>query len=101
MTRADLSRKADIPYHRINPWFVRPTAKPSGPDLTTVARVMGVSEDWLVNGGRRRPFDARESLAARIARLDDDGRAQVESFLDYLLERRSTTRSDRKPESDK
>ena len=71
MNRADLSRATNIPYHRLNPWFIRPGAKASSADLLEVASFFGVSERYLLEGGQRDPFSPESGAAAEreIARL--------------------------------
>ncbi|MWP40254.1 helix-turn-helix domain-containing protein [Cereibacter sphaeroides] len=94
MTRADLARAAGIPYHRLNPWFSRPKAKPMGADLHAVARVMGVSEDFLLRGGERRPYSALDSLLRRAATLDPKGQEDLATYLEFLLARQEAARND-------
>ncbi|WP_340109760.1 helix-turn-helix transcriptional regulator [Pikeienuella sp. HZG-20] len=91
MSRADLARATDIPYHRLNRWFVRPDSKPNGPDLLAVSQALGVSEHYLINGGELRPYDVCESLVRRVRELDEEDTRQVAQFLDFLASRGSPT----------
>jgi transcriptional regulator with XRE-family HTH domain len=85
MTRADLERATGIPYHRINPWFVRETAKPNAQDVQTVAAYFGVAPDYLLHGITP---DARDEfideLIERAKALDDDKFNQLRVFLEFI-----------------
>lgn len=82
--RADLARAMGVSYHRVNPWWVRPGAKPSAADLLTLARLFSVSEKYLLLGGERRSFRRMEALLARAESLDEAAQDDLESYLDYL-----------------
>lgn len=84
--RSALSEQTGIPYHRLNPWFIRPKAKPNAADLLVLARFFDVTESYLLSGGTRRPFNWSESLARRADRLNSNGQALLEKQLDALLE---------------
>jgi len=82
--RAELGRLAGIPYHRLNPWWIRATSKPNASDLLAVAKTLNVSENYLLNGGDRRPFDRLEALLKRAENLDEKLQGELESYLEYL-----------------
>ncbi|WP_411838596.1 helix-turn-helix domain-containing protein [Paracoccus sp. ME4] len=85
LTRADLARLTNIPYHRINPWFVRENAKPNGADLEAVARVLEVSVSYLIHGGEREMLGPKAWIAATYDQLDPEQQQQLEGFVRFLL----------------
>lgn len=90
MNRADLARKTEIPYHRLNPWFVRGNAKPNGPDIERVAAVLGVSVSYLIYGDEPNPASAREWIASIYDQLGPEEKKQLESFVRYLVSQRGS-----------
>ncbi|TMV11920.1 hypothetical protein [Arenibacterium halophilum] len=96
--RKELERASGIAYHRLNPWFVRPAAKPNAADLLTLARLFNVSEEYLLDGGPRRPFQRMAALLARAEALDEAAQADLESYVDFLEQRYSARQSDRERE---
>ena len=85
MTRADLAREAGIPYHRLNPWFVRENSKPNGHDVDKVAEALKVSVGHLLNGDPAPNPSARDWILSSYEALDAAGRAQLEGFVKFLL----------------
>lgn len=89
MNRADLARLTGIPYHRLNPWFIREAAKPNAADVLSVARHLGVSARYLVNGGDREPFwegqtPEEQEIARLVSLLPDQLRHQLLGFAKAL-----------------
>lgn len=91
--RAALSRAVKIPYHRLNPWWVRPKAKANAADLLALAKFFDVDEEFLLRGGERKPFQRMAALLRRAEALDEAMQAELESYLTYL-EIRASHRSD-------
>lgn len=85
--RKSFASDVGIPYHRLDPWFRRPKAKPRGADLLMVARHLNVSQDYLLLGGERRPFDPSASLIEQAALLDDEGLRELENYARFLLQK--------------
>lgn len=85
LNRAELARKTGIPYHRINPWFVRENAKPNGPDIEAVASALGVSVSFLVYGREPDPATARDWISQTYQQLDADRQRQLEAFVQFLI----------------
>lgn len=85
--RKGLSRATDIPYHRIDPWFRRVKARPRGDDLLVVARYFDVDQDYLLNGGPRRPFNPSSGVLSLHQMLDAGSRKELEDFARFLLQR--------------
>lgn len=83
MTRADLARLAGLPYHRINPWFVRPNSKASGQDLFEVAKVLGVSASYLLHGTDNET--SREAVIRAFDQLSEAGQAELQNYAEFLL----------------
>lgn len=92
--RAELGRMTGIPYHRLNPWFIRPKAKPNAADLLAVARALDVSQDYLLHGGERRRFSRLAELVRRVEALDATAQDDLESYLEFLETRATRSRSD-------
>jgi hypothetical protein len=92
--RKTLSRDTEIPYHRIDPWFRRPKSKPRGTDLLIVARYFNVSQDYLMDGGERRPFDPKSSVLAQAQVLDDKSLRELEEFARFLVQRQEQRASE-------
>lgn len=82
--RAHLARVTGIPYHRLNPWFIRPSAKPNAGDLLILARTLNVSERYLLDGGERSTFNRMEDLIHRARRLSAEDQRRLEEYLDFL-----------------
>lgn len=87
-TKADLSREAGIPYHRLNPWFVRNT-KPNGPDIDAVARVLGVTTGHLVAGDPVSEPTAKDLILGYYDGLTGDRRRQLEDFARFLADQQA------------
>lgn len=85
INRAELARRANIPYHRLNPWFVRENAKPNGEDIEAVARVLNVSVSYLLHGGDREAQGPKAWIVQTYDQLDPDRRKQLEGFVKFLL----------------
>lgn len=92
--RAELSRKTGIPYHRLNPWWVRPTAKPNAADLLSLATFFDIEEDYLLNGGERRPFNSLADILRRAGSLGKNDQADLESYLIFLEARAARRKSE-------
>lgn len=86
--KADLARQSGIPYHRLNPWFVRNTA-PNGPDLDAVARVLGVTTGHLVAGDPMPEPNAKDSILRYYDGLTEDRRRQLEDFARFLADQQA------------
>lgn len=84
LTRAELGRATGIPYHRLNPWFVRPAARPNAADIETLASYFGVSTGHILNGDERQSSDAREYILSVYDRLPPKERQQLEGFAEFL-----------------
>ncbi len=98
--RKVLSKEAGIPYHRIDPWFRRLKAKPRGTDLLVVARYFNVSQDYLWEGGERRPFDPKSSLLAQAQVLDENGLRELEDFAHFLVQRQEQRANEQRQRQD-
>lgn len=89
--RAALGRDVGIPYHRLNPWWIRIKSKPNAADLLALAKFFDVSETYLLSGGPRKPFSRMASLLQRAESLDPQLQDELEIFLDFLEARRSSS----------
>lgn len=87
-SKADLGRAAKIPYHRLNPWFVRNTT-PNGPDLAAVARALGVTTGHLVAGEPITEPSARDAILGFYDSLTGDRRRQLEEFAQFLADQQA------------
>lgn len=85
LNRAELARRTDIPYHRLNPWFIRENAKPNGPDIERVAAALGVTVSYLIYGGEPDPKTAKNWILSTFDRLEPDQQKQLEGFARFLL----------------
>lgn len=83
ISRADLARMTGIPYHRLNPWFSRDNAKPSGPDLFEVAKSLGVSVSYLADGIVDQPND-KAKIMSLFDSLPAEKQQQLADFAHYL-----------------
>lgn len=92
--RASLARATGIPYHRLNPWFIRPKAKPNASDMLALSQALNVSETYLLHGGERSPRDRLDQLLVRVEALGAEAQDELESYLDYLEQKNSRARSD-------
>ena len=95
--RKELSRVTAIPYHRIDPWFRRPKAKPRGDDLLVVARFFDVDQDYLLSGGERRPFNLGSIVLDLHQKLDAKSQQELEDFARFLLQRQQRPASEEQP----
>lgn len=86
MNRADLARKAGIPYQRLNVWFTRENAKPNAADLERVAVAFNVSISYLIAGLEPNPATARDWVFQHYQRLAPDKQKQLEDFVRFLLQ---------------
>lgn len=86
LTKADLQRLTGIPYHRLNPWFIRDNAKPNATDVEAVAAGLQVPISHLLNGAPIESQGAREWLLATYDKLSPSGREQLEAFVRFLAE---------------
>lgn len=85
MTRADLARRTGIPYHRLNMWWARARAKPSGPDIEAVGRELGVSISFLLYGGDPDPASDRDWISRQYANMDPEQKKLLEAYAKFLL----------------
>lgn len=86
MSKADLSRLSAIPYHRLNPWFVRDNAKPNAEDIERVARALDVPIEHLLNGSDSAQKPAKEWILQVYDSLNDQQRQQLEGFVRFLAQ---------------
>lgn len=105
MSRADLARGTNIPYHRLNPWFIRPAAKPSAPDLLAVADHLGVSEDYLLGSSTSPDGDhalsqAEEEIRTLVSRLSDPLRRQLLGYAQGLVDAQENDTQSTREESE-
>lgn len=85
ITKAELSRLAGIPYHRLNPWFIRPNAKPNGEDIELVAKALKVTVEHLASGA---PMPNRRDWIMNVYdQMPPDLQREVERYARYLVER--------------
>lgn len=84
MNRRDLERATGIKYHRLNPWFFRENALPNGKDLKALCDYFDVSAAYLLEGTGPAP-DRRAELFARIDLLNEEGIADLEKYVDFIL----------------
>lgn len=85
--RMVLSAKTGIPYHRLTSWFRRETAKPTGDDLLVVAGYLNLDQDYLFNGGERRPFNPDTTILDLFRTLDAASQRELEDFARFLAQR--------------
>lgn len=85
LNRAELARRTNIPYHRLNPWFIRDNAKPNGPDIERVAVALGVTVSYLIYGDEPDPQSAKNWILSTFDRLAPDQQKQLEGFARFLL----------------
>ena len=101
LTKADLSDAANIPYHRLNPWFIRHNAKPNAEDVRAVARALQVQVHFLLTGEHGEPPSERDWIINLYDSLPPEKRAQLEGFAKFLAEEaedsRGTERRRREP----
>lgn len=86
LTKADLSEATSIPYHRLNPWFIRHNAKPNAEDVRAVARALQVQVNYLLTGERSEPPSERDWIIGVYDSLPPEKRAQLEGFAKFLAE---------------
>lgn len=87
-TRAELGRRADIPYHRLNPWFVRDT-HPNAEDMAAVASALSVPIGHLVAGDPIEEPSARDLILRFYDGLTDERRRQLQEFAKFLADQQS------------
>lgn len=86
MSKADLARAAHIPYHRLNPWFIRDNAKPNAEDIEAVASALNVQPSFLISGHADEPHDERSWILSVYDSLPADKQAQLEGFARFLAD---------------
>lgn len=86
LSKADLARAARIPYHRLNPWFIRDNAKPNAEDIETVAAALKVQPSFLISGHADGPVDERSWIISVYDNLPPDKQAQLEGFARFLAD---------------
>ena len=86
ITRAELGRALSIPYHRLNPWFVRPAAKPNAEDLDALAKYFGVPAGHIINGDPIPEPAARDWILKVYDELPPQKREHLEAFVRFLAE---------------
>ncbi|WJS86728.1 helix-turn-helix transcriptional regulator [Paracoccus sp. TOH] len=86
MSKADLARSAGIPYHRLNPWFIRDNAKPNAEDIEAVAIALNVQPSFLISGQADGPRDERSWILSVYDNLPAEKRAQLEGFARFLAD---------------
>lgn len=90
MNRADLSRATGIPYHRLNPWFIREAAKPNAEDIDKIAAYFGVQVGHLINGEPIEEPSAKSWIVSVYDRLPQKEREQLEGFVRFLDKQRDS-----------
>lgn len=100
--RMRLSKETGIPYHRLSPWFMRPTALPRGDDLDVLCTTFITTNAWLLRGEGASPSETANLLAmydqmspGRRQKLLEDARDQAR--LDEIDRARSAEAA-RKPD---
>lgn len=91
MTKADLARASGIPYHRLNPWFIRDNAKPNAEDIEAVATALKVQPSFLISGHADGPADERSWILSIYDNLPTDKQAQLEGFARFLADEAKDT----------
>ncbi len=86
MSKASLGRATGIPYHRLNPWFIRDNAKPNAVDIEAVAGALNVHSSFLITGRADEPHDEKSWILAVYESLPSDKQSQLEGFARYLAE---------------
>ncbi|WP_449044178.1 helix-turn-helix domain-containing protein [Paracoccus versutus] len=86
MSKADLSHAADIPYHRLNPWFFRDNAKPNADDIEAVATALSVKASFLITGEDDGPREEASWILSVYDNLPRDKQMQLEGFARFLAE---------------
>ncbi len=95
MSKADLGRGADIPYHRLNEWFRKEIVTINGPDLTAISTFLGVPASYLLYGQPSLELSGRvQAIRDRLENADTSMLDDVESYLDYLETKQRTRTSD-------
>lgn len=86
LSKAGLSNLANIPYHRLNPWFARHNAKPNADDVKAVARALQVQAHFLLTGEAGEPPSERDWILNLYDSLPPEKRVQLEGFARFLAE---------------
>jgi len=92
LSKADLSRASGIPYHRLNPWFVRDNAKPNAEDIEVIAKIFNVPIEHLLKGTQVENLSARDWILQVYDILPDTQRSQLEGFVRFLADEARHTR---------
>lgn len=96
--RAELARALSIPYHRLNPWFVRPAAKPNAEDLDALAKYFGVPIGHLINGDPIPEASARDWILQVYDKLPPQKRENLEAFVRFLADEQRSRDTEQGPE---
>ncbi|MGA0617555.1 hypothetical protein [Paracoccus sp. KR1-242] len=86
MTKADLHHATGIPYHRLNPWFIRDNAKPNAEDTELVATALTTQATYLITGEVAPIHDERSWIVSVYDSLPPEKQAQLEGFARFLAQ---------------
>jgi len=93
LNNAALSKKTNIPYHRLDPWFRRHNAKPNAGDLEAVAKALEVPVQYLLTGETREIPSEREWMINLYDKMPPEKREQLRSFARFLASEQAENQS--------